>query len=332
MSPAPADSAIPRLAAPLRGALWMLLAAAAFAAMTALVRVMGKNMHPFEITFFRNFYGLLFMAPWLMRMGFAGLRTARIGAYTLRATFGLTAMMLWFWAITLMPLGEAVALSFTAPLFASLAAMVFLGERMGLRRSIALVAGLVGALIILRPGIITLSVPAMLVLTSSLFIACSLTMVKLLSRSESPAAIVTWMGLYLTPLSLIPALFVWRWPSLEESLILIVLGGLATIGQVAMTRAYAATEATIVLPFDYARLPFAAAIAYFAFSEKPDVWTWTGAAMIAIATIYMAHRESRIARRAARHTARLGTATLVAGGAELAPGPAATTAKSGDAP
>jgi drug/metabolite transporter (DMT)-like permease len=303
--------------APLRGAAWMSLAALAFAGMTALVRVIGKDMHPLEITFFRNFYGLLFMAPWLIRVGWGGLRTTRIGAYGLRGIFGLAAMSLWFWAVTMMPLGEAVALSFTAPLFASLAAVMILGERMGVRRSLALVTGFVGALIILRPGLITISIPAMLVITSSVFIACAVTMVKILARTESTSAIVTWMGLYLTPMSLIPALFVWRMPSLEETGILIAIGGLATLGQIGMTRAYAATDVTIALPFDYARLPFAAVIGFIAFAETPDVWTWLGAFVIAGATVYIAHRESRLANGQAGE--RIGTATLGTGGAAIIP-------------
>jgi drug/metabolite transporter (DMT)-like permease len=295
----------------------MLLAAAAFAAMTALVRVMGETMHPFEIAFWRNLYGVLFMAPWIARVGLAALRTRRIGGYTLRAACGLSAMLLWFWAITVMPLDEAVALSFTAPLFASVAAVMFLGERMGLRRTFALLAGFAGTLVILRPGIQAISEPALLVLAASVFIAISITMVKTLSRSESPAAIVTWMGVYMTPMSLIPAAFVWTWPTMGETLILIVMGAFATVGQVAMTRAYAVTDATVVLPFDYARLPFAAVIAYLAFAERPDGWTWAGAAIIAGSTIYIAHRESRLARR--HRGPRIGTATLGVGGAELAP-------------
>lgn len=311
--------------APLRGAAWMLLAAAAFAVMTALVRVMGATMHPFEIAFWRNLYGLLFMVPWIARVGFVALRTRRIGGYTLRAACGLSAMLLWFWAITVMPLDEAVALSFTAPLFASVAAVVFLGERMGTRRTLALLAGFAGTLVILRPGVQTISPPALVVLAASLFIAISITMVKTLSRSESPAAIVTWMGVFMTPMSLIPAAFFWTGPTMGETLLLIVIGGFATVGQVAMTRAYAATDATVVLPFDYARLPFAAAIAYVAFAERPDGWTWAGAAIIAGSTVYIAHRESRIARH--RAGGRIGTATLDVGGAELAPPPTSPDAR-----
>lgn len=295
----------------------MLLAAAAFALMTVMVRMLGAAMHPFEIAFFRNLFGLLFMAPWLMAMGMGALRTRHIGGYSLRSLFGLTAMLLWFSAVTMMPLAEAVALSFTAPLFAAIAAVLFLGERMGLRRTFALLAGFAGALIILRPGLIELTLPAGLVLASSVFIACSITMVKTLSRTEGASAIVTWMGIYMVPMSLVPALFVWRWPTLTETAQLVVMGGLATAGQVAMTRAYAATDATVVLPFDYARLPFAAAVAYFAFAEIPDLWTWVGAGVIATATIYMARREALVARRERRAGA--GTVTLGAGGASADP-------------
>jgi drug/metabolite transporter (DMT)-like permease len=322
-APRPPESLFARAPAPLRGTIWMLIGAAAFAAMTALVRVVGHDMHPYEITFFRNFFGLMFMAPWLWQHGFSGLRTRRIGMFTLRGLTGLTAMLLWFQAITLMPLGAAIALSFTAPLFGSLAAVTVLGERMGLRRTLALITGFIGALIILRPGMIAISVPAVMVLVSSVFIASSQTIVKLLARTESPSAIVTWMGLYLTPMSLVPALFYWRTPGLWETAMLVTIGGLATIGQVALTRAYAATEVTIVLPFDYARLPFAAAIGYFAFAEQPDGWTWIGAAIIAAATVYIAHREARLARRTRRDAEaaeRIGTTALgaaIIGGAEL---------------
>lgn len=286
---------------------------------------MGEAMHPFEIAFFRNLYGLLFIASWLMRAGFASLRTRNVGGYTLRAFFGLSAMLLWFSAVTMMPLADAVALSFTAPLFASIAAATFLGERMGPRRCFALLAGFAGALIILRPGVMEVSLPAGMVLGASVLIACSIIMVKTLSRTESASAIVTWMGIYMVPMSLVPALFVWRWPTLEETALLVVMGGFATLGQVAMTKAYATTDATVVLPFDYARLPFAAAIAYLAFAEMPDLWTWVGAVVIAGATVYMAHREATVARRERREVP--GTVALGAGGAAFDPPPPASSAR-----
>ncbi|HTI86816.1 MAG TPA: DMT family transporter, partial [Alphaproteobacteria bacterium] len=118
----------------------------------------------------------------------------------------------------------------------------------------------------------------------------------ILSRTEPSNVIVTYMGIYLVPMSLIPALFVWTMPSGTDWLWLVFIAGVATIGQLGITYAYATTEATVVLPFDYARLPFAAAIAYLAFGEVPDRWTWLGALVIAGSAVYIARREAQRAK------------------------------------
>lgn len=275
----------------------MVLATFAFAIMTALIRFLAEDLHPFQIAFFRNLFGFLFMLPWLMRAGMGALRTTRMRLYWLRAAFALAAMLCWFSGLALMPLAEATALSFSAPLFATLAAIVVLGERLGPHRTIALISGLAGALIILRPGLAPVGLPALLILASSVFIACAITTVKILARTEGTSAIVTWMVIYLIPLSLVPALFVWTWPDLDLLGWLFALGAAATVGQVAMTRAYAAADATVVLPLDYTRLPFVALIGWVAFAETVDVWTWVGAAVMATATIYMTYRETRYKRR-----------------------------------
>ena len=301
--------------APILGAAWMLLSGALFAVMISLVRHASAEMHPFEVAFFRNLFGLLFMAPWLARTRLGGLRTGRLGLYALRALFALAAMLSWFWAISAMPLGDAVALSFTAPLFASVAAALVLGETMGVRRTSALIAGFAGALVILRPGFAEISPAALVVVFSSVCIAASIMTLKILSRSESTAAIVTWMVVFLTPMSLVPAAFVWTWPDARMLLVLVAMGGVATLAQLALTRAYTVTDTTVVLPFDYARLPFVAVIGWFAFGESTDIWTWTGTAVMGSATVYMAHREARLARAGAGP----GTVALGPAGAEATP-------------
>jgi drug/metabolite transporter (DMT)-like permease len=120
--------------------------------------------------------------------------------------------------------------------------------------------------------------------------------VKSLSRTEAPAAIVLYMNLLLTPLSLIPAAFVWRWPTPTEWALGIFVGLCAALAHNAFTRAFKLADASAILPFDYARLPFVAAIGFVLFAEMPDAWTWVGAAVIAGAAIYIAQRESRVAR------------------------------------
>jgi len=130
--------------------------------------------------------------------------------------------------------------------------------------------------------------------------------VKSLSETESPNTIVLYMNLLLTPLSLVPAVFVWQWPSTTTLSYMAMLGLLAAAAHIALTRAYAVADASAVLPLDYTRLPFVAAIAFLAFGEVPDLWTWVGAGIIAGSALYIAHREMRITRSqgAARATRR----------------------------
>jgi drug/metabolite transporter (DMT)-like permease len=284
---------------PMRGAAFMLISAVSFAAMAGIIRYLGDHLHPFEIAFFRNIVSLALMAPWVLRGGIAGLRTASIRKYSLRGLASITAMLCWFYGLATMPIAEATALSFTAPIFTSIAAIFFLGERMGMRRWAAIVVGFTGAMIILRPGLSAISLSALVVLGGSAAVACSVIMVKILSRTEPSSLIVAYMGIYLVPMSLIPALFVWTTPTLSDWFWLIVIGAVATVGQLGMTHAYAATEATVVLPFDYARLPSAALIGYLAFNEVPDIWTWVGATVIAGSAIYIARREAKLAKRKA---------------------------------
>jgi drug/metabolite transporter (DMT)-like permease len=126
--------------------------------------------------------------------------------------------------------------------------------------------------------------------------ACAIMLVKTLSRSESPFAMVLYMNLILTPLSLIPALFVWRWPSGTALLLVIALGVLAAVAHILLTRSFARADASAVTPFDYARLPFVALIAYLIYGEAPDLWTWVGAGVIAGSAIYIARREAQVAK------------------------------------
>lgn len=282
--------------APVQGALYMTVAALGFSVMNLLVRVATTELHPFEVAFFRNLFALLFTLPWLAGVGLAGLRTARLGTHLWRGLFGMAAMLTWFTAIALLPLGEAVALNFTVPLFATAGAALFLGEAVGIRRWAATAVGFLGVLVILRPGFAEITPAMSLPIVAAGFMAISVLFIKALSRTEHPSAIVLYMNLILTPLSLVPALFVWRWPSWPMLAVLAGLGLFATLAHQLLTRAYAKADASAVIPFDYARLPFIVVMAYVAFGEVPSVWTWPGAAIIAAATVYIVRREAKRAR------------------------------------
>lgn len=274
----------------------MTAAAFLFSIMNYLVRLAGQQLNPVEVAFFRNLFALLFMLPWLLRVGRSGLATQRLGGHVWRALFGMGAMFCWFYSVTLIPMAEAVSLNFTVPLFATAGAALVLGEVVRARRWTATAVGFLGVLVILRPGFTEITWVTGLPILAAAFMAGAVLCVKSLSETESPNTIVLYMNLLLTPLSLVPALFVWRWPSMTILLCVALLGLLAAAAHMSLTRAYAAADASAVLPLDYMRLPFVAAIAFLAFGEVPDLWTWVGAGIIAGSTLYIAHREMRVAR------------------------------------
>jgi drug/metabolite transporter (DMT)-like permease len=280
----------------LRGALWMLLACACFSSMNGIVRHLAQDLPTLMIVFFRCLFGLIALLPWLLKPGLASLRATRPGLHGIRVAMAFVAMTAWFYGLKSMPLAEATALSFTTPLFATIAAVVFLGEVMRARRWTATLVGFIGAMIILRPGLTTVTDATLYVLLAAFLMAMSQTIVKLLSRGEHPNATVFWLVFLMTPVSLVPAILVWQTPDFEQFAWLIGLGIIATLGHQSLARSLGATEATAVYPIDFTRLIFAATIGFLAFDEAPDEWTWIGAAVIMTSSIYIAHREARLRR------------------------------------
>jgi drug/metabolite transporter (DMT)-like permease len=236
---------------------------------------------------------LILMLPFAIRTGRVGLRTTNHKAFALRGVCGLAFLMTYFSGAALIPIAESQALTFTSPLWGALLAVLFLGERVTVARALALGAGFVGVLIILRPGIVQVSLGALLVLAGALTAAASNTIVKFTTRTDHPDAIVFYQMVYVTPMILVPALWVWTWPTLNQLLLMSGVGFFATLNQRFLSRAYAAADATAVLPFEFARLPFAAVIGFLAFRELPDIWAWLGGAVIFSASLYMVQREAR---------------------------------------
>jgi drug/metabolite transporter (DMT)-like permease len=285
--------ALAGLPAPLRGALWMCAAATAFALMITLVRQLTEDLHPLQVVFFRTAFGLLAMLPWLLGQGVGVLRTKRLRLHLLRALIGIFAMVGWFTTLSLMPLAEATALSFTAPIFTSVLAVLILGEAMRLRRWSATAIGFLGALLIVRPGIAAIDPAAFLAIGTAAIWASSTILIKIMARTESAGAITTYMVLLTTPMTLAAALFVWRNPTFAQLGWAALLGTAGSIGHFCMSRALATADATVVAPLDYLRLPIVALIAFVAFGEVPSAWVWIGGGVIAASSIYLAQRERR---------------------------------------
>jgi drug/metabolite transporter (DMT)-like permease len=282
-----------KLAPTTRGAIWMLASGIFFAGLGVSIRIASREIPTVEVVFFRNFINLIIMLPWLIKIGIGGLKTKKLSMHLFRAIGGLISMFFWFAGFGVLPLAEATSLGFTAPLFATLGAVFFLHEVIRFRRWFAILFGFIGTLIILRPGLQIITPEALYILIGAIFVAGGFMLVKILSKTESPTTMVLFMALFLTPLSLIPALFVWVWPSPEAWIWLIIVGTTATCGHLLFNRAFAVTDVTAVLPFDYCRLIFAAGIGLFMFNEMPDMWTWIGGSVIFSSTIYIANRESK---------------------------------------
>jgi drug/metabolite transporter (DMT)-like permease len=278
-----------------QGLLWSILGAITGGVMNVLIREAATEIDPLEVVFFRNFFALVFMIPFIARIGLGGLRTSKVGFYALRAAVAFISMVTWFIGITIVPLATATALNFTAPLFATILAALLLREQVRARRWSAIAIGFVGVVVILRPfG--PLDTNMLVLLFSAATAAMGSITVKFLARSESTVAIVSYMVIYLTPISLVPALFVWQWPSPETLGLLLLLGLFGTMSHLCVARALAVADASAIAPFEFLRLPYAALLGFAFFGERPDAWAWLGAAIIVASSLYVAHREARLAR------------------------------------
>ncbi|MBL9033284.1 MAG: DMT family transporter [Rhodospirillaceae bacterium] len=275
-------------------------AALCFAGLSAQVKFLSGDLHGFVITFWRNFWGLFFMLPWLLKQGLGELSWPRIRMFTLRSGLSLASMLCGFTSLSYLTLANATALSFTAPLFATILAALVLGETVRRRRWSATIVGFIGVLIVLRPNVSGISFGELLALSGAFLTATVIIVVKQMSKTEPSNAIVAYMVLLLTPMSLATALPFWSWPAPGDWPFVIGMGLAGTIGHVCWTRAISMADASVVVPFDYVRLIFTMVIGIFAFAEHPDAFTLLGSAIIVLAGIYIARREAMMNQRAAR--------------------------------
>jgi drug/metabolite transporter (DMT)-like permease len=258
---------------------------------------MNTGIHPVEAVFLRNLLAALMLLPLVFWRGPSLLRSKQLPLYGLRVLVSLLSMQAWFYAISQMPIGDVQAIGFMAPVFGTVGAILLLGERVRLRRWTAIIVGFLGAMVVLRPGSATFGTGQACAIFSALSAGLGAIMIKQLTTIDDADKIVLLTNLMLTPLSLIPALFVWTWPTLDAVIPILGTGLTAALAHITLVRGYAATDASLAMTFEFSRLPFAVAIAYFAFGETIDAWTWVGAAIIFSASLYIARREALLARQ-----------------------------------
>lgn len=274
-----------------RAVLLMLFSTVLFGLMAVVIRLASKTQHPFEIAFFRNLFGLLFTLPLLFKHGPGLLKTSKLPLYLLRCAIGTVGMLAGFWAIVHLPLAQAVAISYSTPLFVTIGAVWVLGETVRARRWAAVVIGFIGVIILLHPDADTFTGASLVALLAAVMSASVAISIKFLTRTESPDAIVVFTTALWVPMSLLPALLFWQTPTGITWLWLLLAGLFGTVAHLCWTRALQLGEASILTPISFMQVLVVGVFGWWLFGESVDRFTLIGALVIFGSNLYLAHRE-----------------------------------------
>ena len=272
----------------------MLGSAFCYVASATILRSLGDTYSPFELTFIRSLIATAIILPIFLNQGTKTTIIApRFGMHLAVAGFSYMGILFWFKAASIMPVADFFALQFTTPLFTIAMAMFFLRERADLASWIATIVGFAGVLIVLRPGMLEISIGAIAALLSSVGYASVNTVIKSLSRTTSPTIIVFYGNLLLAPISMPMALVDWQTPRLEDWPAILAVSILSTVGYLSITKGITLAPARVVQPVNFMRMPLAAVAGWIFFTEFPDISTWVGAIIIFLATTYAVQRGAR---------------------------------------
>ncbi|MEC8117154.1 MAG: DMT family transporter [Pseudomonadota bacterium] len=275
----------------LRGLLWMVVASFTFALFMLIARIGADDLHVVQVAFMRYFMSLVLVLPVLARLGVARFWGLNLRLHGLRGAAHGLAVVGWFYALTQMPIAEVSAIGFTGPVFITIGAALFLGERVGVHRWGAVAVGLVGALIIIQPGVVPLNAGVLAMAAAVPLFAASDLFVKALVRTESPTVIIAVLNVILT-VGMAP--FAWWFWQPTDWRDWVLAGGMAvfaTFSHICMGKAFAAADVSAVQPARFLQLPWLALLGYLAFAEFPSLAAWTGAAVIIASVSYIMNRE-----------------------------------------
>ena len=264
-----------------------------FSIMNIFIRKAAENLPVFEVVFFRNLLAFIVMLPILKSTGLVAIKMNNTKLFFMRGFFGAIGMVAGFTSLTLIPLAQATAISFSKPIFITIGATIFLGEIIKARRIAAIIIGIIGMLIIVQPGVNSFSFGIMLAIIGALAHSLNALIVKKLTLTDTPQAIVTWMVIILIPITFIPAILVWEWPSFETWLYLWGIAIVGTLAHFSWTKSYSMADITSLEPIEFIKLPMMALLGWMIFSEIPGTWTWVGGLIIFMSTIYISHREAK---------------------------------------
>jgi drug/metabolite transporter (DMT)-like permease len=285
---------------PVTGVLWMILTGLLFVGMTAIVKHMGAGVPAAQSAFLRYLFGLVFLLPLLPIMLRARLDRRDLTLFGFRGAIHTLGVILWFFAMTRIPLAEVTAMNYLVPVYVTLGAALFLGERLRLRRILAVAAAILGALIILRPGIREVSAGHVAMMGTALFLAASYLIAKRMTGRASPEVVVGMLSITAT-IGLAP--FAWAvWTPVTNAQVawLFLVGFFATAGHYTMTLAFAAAPIGVTQPVTALQLVWAVALGALAFGEPVDPYVVLGGVVIVSAVIFIALREQAARRAEAR--------------------------------
>ncbi|WP_371812059.1 DMT family transporter [Ruegeria sp. R13_0] len=276
---------------------WMFAAGLAFVVMTALVKSLGSTMDPIQAAFLRYVLGLVFLLPALRSILATRLSKRDLSLFGLRGVIHGVAVMLWFYAMTRIPLAEVTAMNYMTPVYVTLGAALFLGEKLAFRRLAAILVALIGVLIILRPGFREVSSGHLAMLGTALTLGGSYLLAKLLVRDIPPSVVVAHLSIWVT-LALIPfAIAVWSPPTLRDIGVLFLVASFATAGHYFMTLALQAAPVAVTQPVTFLQLIWATIVGALVFHESVDIWVVAGGTLILTAVSFISWREAMLNKR-----------------------------------
>ncbi len=287
----------------LRGILWVGMSGVLFALLNVFTLIPSQHLNPYVMAFMRYLFGTLMLLPIILKLGVhRAMSTNRLPLHLFRGCIHACGMFLWFVGLPLTTLASVTALGFTGPIFVTIGAAMFLGEKVRLRRWLAVAVGFAGAMIIIRPGIGDLGVGAICILLSTPLFSASNLISKALARTETANKIVIWQHLTILIFACPVALWFWQTPSPTDLLWFVAAGLCGTLGHICQQNGYQLADITLLQPIGFLSLLWNALLGYFLFFQQPDVWTFVGAAVIFASALYISHREAVRRREAMKST------------------------------
>ena len=267
--------------------IWMSISAVTYVVSIAIGRYMAPDIEVFQIAFLRNAFAVLFMMPWLMKVGIGAMRTNQIRRHILRGFMSSANVTLLFAAVALIPIADMSAINFLQPVIGAAIAGLVLGEVVSRARWIAIIAGFGGALLMIRPGFAEFNIGIAFALGSGVAGALVSIMIKTLVRRDPPDTIAAWLFVTQTLILLIPTIIVWKNPTLEQWILFALIGFMSVILQRTYNRGIQAADVSVAMPFNFTRLIWAALLGWIVFAEFPDIWTWVGGTVIFAASVWL---------------------------------------------